>query len=244
MAASKMTLAKAVRFINKRGMLLVFPQENRKDPASLWSEFFPRTKMRWEWDESGDNRVGELWFLRERLSLSRKCVYAKWFRGRATLIANDVFPAMLRLANPGFPHVSGLSFVAREILDLLDEDSPLSTKQLKKMSGLQGRASEAAYTRALKELWERCLIVAYGEVDEGAFPSLAIGSTRAIFEDLWREAEELSVEDAQSRIDERLEGAFAKYWASLAKKQKARVVASSPESDAIDDWWTSKPGES
>ncbi len=242
MAASKMTLAKAVHFINKRGLLLVFPQENRKDPASLWYEFFPRTKMRWEWDEGGDTRVGDLWFLRERLSLSRKAVYAKWFRGRATLIANDVFPAMLRLANPGFPHATGLSFTAREILDLLEEDSPLSTKQLKKMSGLQGRASEAAYTRALKELWDRCLIVAYGEVDEGAFPSLAIGSTHVIFEELWREAESLTEEDARAKVDARLEGAFKKYWKTLEKKWKEREVEMPPSAadDSIDDWWTTK----
>jgi hypothetical protein len=239
MASAKMTVAKAVQHINKRGLLLVFPQENRKDPASLWAEFFPRTKMRWEWDEGGDNRVGELWFLREQLSLSRKCVYLKWFRGRATLIANDVFPAMLRLANPGFPHATGLSFAAREILDLLDEDSPLSTKQLKKLTGLQGKASESTYTRALKELWDRCLIVAFGEVDEGAFPSLAVGSTHVIFEDLWRQAGELSIEEAKAIVDSRLEGAFAKYWATLSKKLAERVV-DSPAEDSIEDWWTTK----
>lgn len=201
----------------------MFPQENRKEPASLWYSFFPRTRMRWEWDETGDNRVGELWLLREQLSLSRKVVYSKWFRGRATLIANDLFPALLRLANPDFPEARGLSFVAKEILDLLEEDSPLSTKQLKKMSGLQGRASETQYTRALKELWDRCLIVAFGEVDEGAFPSLAIGSTKVIFEFLWNEAGEMSKDEATKILEKRLpEGtSFRKYWNTLAKKWDA-----------------------
>ena len=217
---TKLTIAKAVGFMKKRAMLLVFPQENRKEPASLWYEFFPRTRMRWEWDEGGDNRVGELWFLREQLSLSRKVVYSKWYRGRATLIANDLFPALLKLANPDFPEARGLSFTAREILDLLDEDSPLSTKQLKKISGLQGKASETAYTRALKELWDRFLIVAYGEVDEGAFPSLAIGSTRVIFESLWQEAAKLSIDESKEILEKRLpEGSsFRKYWNSLIKK--------------------------
>lgn len=220
MAKTKLTVAKSIQFISKRGLLLVFPQENRKEPASLWSEFFPRKKMRWEWDESGDNRVGELWMLRERLSISRKVVYAKWYRGRATLISMELFPAMLRLANLGFPYASGLSLAAREILDLLEEDSPLSTKQLKKMSGLQGRASEGAYQRALKELWDRMLIVAFGEVDEGAFPSLAIGATQVIFEDLWREAEAISTDQAQTIIDKHMtEGSpFQKYWKTLIKK--------------------------
>lgn len=201
-------------------MLLVFPQENKKEPPSLWYEFFPRTKMRWEWDESGDTRVSDLWLLREKLSLSRKVIYAKWFRGRATLISFDLFKSMLRAANPDLPDVKGLSFAAREILDLLEEDSPLSTKQLKKMSGLQGRASESSYTRALKELWERMLIVAYGEVDEGAFPSLAIGSTRVLFEDLWAEAIELDVDEAREKVDELLskETAFGKFWRTLTKK--------------------------
>lgn len=229
-----MTVASALKFMKKRGMLLVFPQENRKEPASLWYEFFPRTKMRWEWDESGDNRVGELWMLRERLSLSRKVVYSKWFRQRATLIAIDLFPALLKLANPDFPDTRGLSFAAREILDLLDEDSPLSTKQLKKMTGLQGRASEAAYMRALKELWDRFLIVAYGEVDEGAFPSLAIGSTRVIFEDLWTEANEMSVEEAEAILEKRLPNgtSFKKYWLTLKKKWAAKAKASGDDQAA------------
>ena len=61
--------------------MLVFPVNNRKDIASLWNEFFPRKKMRWEWDETGDNNVAELWQLRERLSISNQVVYSKWFRG-------------------------------------------------------------------------------------------------------------------------------------------------------------------
>lgn len=225
---TKLTVAKALGFMKKNGMLLVFPQENRKEPASLWYEFFPRTKMRWEWDETGDNRVGELWLLRERLSLSRKVVYSKWFKQRATLIANDLFPALLRLANPEFPEVHGLSLNAREILDLLDEDSPLSTKQLKKLSGLQGRTSESTYQRALKELWDRFLIVAYGEVDEGAFPSLAIGSTPVIFEDLWKEAVKLSKSDAEAIVESRLPDgtSFKKYWQTLNKKWLAAAGSS------------------
>lgn len=32
------------------------------------------------------------------------------------------------------------------------------------------------------------MIVGFGEVDEGAFPSLAIGATKLLFEDLYEEA--------------------------------------------------------
>lgn len=215
-----MNLSTAVKHVNRKGILLVFPHENRKEPPSLWYEFFPRTKMRWEWDESGDNRVGELWHLRERLSLSRKVIYSKWYRGKATVMAFDVFKAILRLANPDLPDVKGLSFQAREILDLLEEDSPLSTKQIKKMADLQGRESETAYTRALRELWSRNLIVAFGEVDEGAFPSLAMGATKVLFEDLWNQGCGMTIEEAEEVIAQRVEAgsSFEKYLKSLRKQ--------------------------
>jgi hypothetical protein len=195
-----MKKADAIRAIERHGMLLVFPIDNRPEPRSLWSAFYPRSKMRWEWDEGGDDRVARLWHLREELSRSRKVVYAKWFRGRATFFSRDLFRALLAVYahQPGF---TALSRDARELLSLLEENSPQSTKQLKRASGLVGRALEGAYTRALQELWSRLLVVAFGEVDEGAFPSLAVGATKWIFEDLYREAEGMGVEEAETVVE-------------------------------------------
>lgn len=224
-----MTLATAIKHVNSNGMLLVFPHDNRKEPPSLWYSFFPRTKMRWEWDENGDSRVSDLWHLRERLSTSRKVVYGKYFRDRATVVSLDLFAAILRLSNPELPGTPGLSFQAREILDILEEDSPLSTKQLKRHAGLQGRAAESAYQRALKELWRRHLIVAYGEVDEGAFPSIAVGATKLIFEELWQRACALSVDEAMTSFTKTLapESSFAKFYAKnferIARDHEASV---------------------
>jgi hypothetical protein len=212
-------------------MLLVFPHENRREPPSLWHEFFPRSEMRWEWDSGGDNRVAELWHLRERLSQSGKVVYGKWYRGKATLISLKLFTALIRAANPDLPEVRGLTREAREILDLLEEDSPLSTKQLKRLSGLTGRAAETLYQRSLKELWSRGLIVAYGEVEEGAFPSLAIGATKVLFEDLWRSAAEMSREEAEAFIAKALPAgsAFEKFYRSLAKQWQEQAREASDE---------------
>jgi hypothetical protein len=201
--------------INKRGALLVFPINNRKLPLSLWSEFFPRLKMRWEWDESGDNRVGSMWHLMKKLSDGRKVVYSKWYQGRATFFSREVFTAMLALVREhGGDRTEGLSFKAREVLELLEGDSPLSTKQIKAAVDLQGKLNEPAYNRAMKELFGRLLIVAYGEVDDGAFPSLAVGATRLLFEDLWLEAGKMRPEIAEAVLDRFLpEGNhFRKYF--------------------------------
>ena len=141
--------------------------------------------MRWAWDSQADARIAALWQLREELARSLDVVYAKWFRGRATFFSRPVFRALLASFAAQGELRAGLSRQASELLDLLEDNSPQSTKQLRAASDLQGRANERAYTRALKELWSRLLIVGVGEVNDGAFPSLCMSSTRLRFEDLW-----------------------------------------------------------
>ncbi len=215
----KPTLANAVRAIDRDGALLTFPINNQPEPASLWSRFYPRTKMKWEWDENGDYAVSDLWHLRERLSRSGKVVYAKWFQYRATFFSRDLFPAWLFRTHQGRPDKVPLSHSAQKILTLLEEDSPLSSKILK------ARAKEIGVTtkpfeKALKELWACLYVVGYGEVDDGAFPSLAIGATSLMFDDLWTKSLSLSPEKADKIIREFpvMETRFYEYLLRMNKK--------------------------
>lgn len=191
----------AIDAIKKHGMLLVYPIDNKKEPKSLWSVAYPRSTMRWEWDQGGDDRVANLWHLREELSRSKKVVYTKWFRGRATFFSRPVFQALLALSLKEENLLDSLSSPARDLLQALEEESPLSTKQLKRITGLVGRDVESTYQRALKELWNRFLIVGFGEVEEGAFPSLAIGSTRLLFEDIYEEARGMNAGEIHKTLD-------------------------------------------
>src|SRR3954464_10907107 len=113
-----MTQKSAIKKINSRGALLVFPVNNKKEPASLWSEFYPRKKMRWEWDDNGDDSVAQLWHLMKKLSDSREVVYSKWFQGRATFFSLELFSALLRVSTYKFENPE-LSREAREILNCL-----------------------------------------------------------------------------------------------------------------------------
>jgi hypothetical protein len=211
-----MTVKRAIAEIEKQGILLVYPIDNRREPLSLWSCFYPRSAMRWEWDESGDDRVARLWHLREELSRSGKVVYAKWFRGRATFFSRGIFAALLALSGgPGARE--SLSREARGILSVLEMDSPLSTKQIKAATGLKGKAHERDYERAMKELWSRFLIVGFGEVDDGAFPSLAVGATQLLFEDLWAQALRHSRESAWQAVKSTLD-ASSPFLAQLLKQ--------------------------
>lgn len=169
-------------------MLLVYPIASKKEPPSLWSNFFPRSVMKWEWDQDGDTRVSDLWHLRAELSVSGKVVYTKWYQGRATFFSKELFTAFLCVLHFTNPIRAELSTTAHQILDLLNMDSPLSTKEIRRATELTGKFLAPVYDKSLKELWNRLLIVGFGEVEDGAFPSLAIGSSKLLFEELWNEA--------------------------------------------------------
>jgi hypothetical protein len=191
----------AISRIKDRGALLVFPINNKPLPNSLWAEFFPRTKMVWDWNDDGDYKVAEMWQLMKRLSDCREVVYSKWYQGRATFFSPELFAALLGLARSARIPRHELSETARILFEVLENNSPLSTKELKTLTDLRGRDNEAAYSRGMKELFTRFLIVGFGEVEDGAFPSLAVGATELLFEDLWREGAEMAPAMAQATVD-------------------------------------------
>lgn len=189
---------KAVAAINTKGFLLLFPINNSKTPDSLWFNLFPKTNMRWEWDESADNRVVQLWHLSRLLAQSKDVIYGKFYQGRATFFSKAVFRDLLALK--GTSEYQSQIPESRKILELLEMDSPLSTKQLKEFSELKGKLLEPIYTKALRDLWENFAIVGLGEIEDGAFPSLAHAATRTAFEDLVLESEHVDVADAWIRL--------------------------------------------
>lgn len=197
----KPNLRSAITKINKHGALLVFPINNKKEPHSLWSEFYPRSKMKWEWDADGDDRVGHMWQLMKRLSDCREVVYSKWYQGRATFFSRELFTAMLCILQKSEQPDSHLSQTSRLLLDTLESNSPMSTKELKAETDLRGKFLESTYNRGLKPLFQSLQVVAFGEVEDGAFPSLAVGATRLLYEDLWNEAAEMDLSAAQKTLD-------------------------------------------
>lgn len=195
-------LSAAVRAIERAGILLVYPIANRPEPRSLWSALFPRQQMNWSWDEGADAEVGELWRLRAELAKAGEVVYAKWYQGRATFFSKRVFTAMLgriRRAAPDGDVLAGLGRNERELLELLEENSPLSTKELRGAALEGGRfARRSDVDRAMRQLWERLLVLGVGEVDDGAFPSLSVGATSLVFEPLWEASRAVLPADDQA----------------------------------------------
>jgi hypothetical protein len=218
------TLSTAVTRIRERGTLLVFPINNRSEPPSLWTEFFPNSAMVWDWNEDADTRIAEVWHLMKELSDCGQVVYSKWYQGRATFFSRELFAAMLRIRLPERDSRHALSREAAAILEVLENNSPLSTRELKRATELQGKLNEAVYKRAMKELFIRLLIVGFGEVEDGAFPSLAVGATELLFGDLWQQSAEMTLAEAQHVIDRFLlrDSHFGRFFRKSVKAESDR----------------------
>lgn len=199
-----MNLRDAVKRVDSLGACLVFPQDNRSEPMSLWKAFYPRSVMRWDWDQGGDTRVHDLWFLREEMSRSGEIIYCKWYKGRATLFSKELFTNLISALHSHELEKRLQQKSARTLYDILEDNSPLSTKELKRETDLVGKVFEGEFQRGMKELWSRGLIVAFGERDDGAFPSLLVGASKLLFEDLWREAQSLDPAEAWSFLEQKL----------------------------------------
>jgi len=227
----KPNLDSVLKTIDRENVLLVFSIKTKPQVPSLWSCFHPKSKMRWEWDETGDNRVADLWHLRERAFSSGEVAYAKWYQRRATFFSKKIFTQLLAVLNYFPQYEKGLSRQASYLLQALEENSPLSTKQLKAVVNLKGPSLESEYTRALSELWARLLIVGCGEVEDGAFPSLAIGATKRIFEEEWKQAQKRDPHQALAQIQEELGDAspFYRYLLTTRRKIFSRPIKSMPK---------------
>jgi len=182
---------------------------------------YPKSVMRWEWDENGDDRVSRLWYTRGELSDSREVVYTKWFQGRATYFSREVFTLLLAYFETAKQQDLLANRDAKSILEILEMDSPLSPKLIKEMVELQGRDYESQYNRALKSLWNPLLVVGFGEIEDSSFPSLAIGATKTLYEDLWSEATEIESSQAAKKL-EKILGKENLFW-KFAQKLKSSL---------------------
>jgi len=120
---------RSLQAIEKQGALLVFPIANSNEPHSLWSQLFSQDENALEWDDGADNRVAELWhFTRRAGSFSPGRLFEMVPRAR-TFFSKSVFQTMLALRRPFEPVLAMTE--ARSVLEILEENSPLSTKALR-----------------------------------------------------------------------------------------------------------------
>lgn len=217
---------KAVGAINRHHIQLVYPIKNAEEPRALWHSLYPGAFMKWDWSEDADQRVVDIWHLKNELCYGQDVVYAKWFRGRATFFSREIFVPMICLLKT--TQVEGIhrNMHANDIYEALLDNSPQTPKLVKQAVELSGAHNRSDYERGVKLLWEQLLIVGTGEVDEGQFPALAMGATKHIFEDLWDEGGSLDPGEAEERCRKLLpsDSPFFKYFNRMLAKHAGRKL--------------------
>jgi hypothetical protein len=184
MAATKATLKNAIFEVERLGTVAIFPEKSRKKSSiiSLWELFYPRTPMRWEWDESADKGVVKLWWLKNEIAQTKKVLYGRFFSNRPVLVSISEAQTILKSLKP-----RPLSSLAREILSRLEDNSP----QTKRMLGRELRRdgwepTRAEFERALLELQRNFQIVSLGdsEREKGPMPSSEYAALGLVFPQL------------------------------------------------------------
>ncbi len=184
MAASKANLQSAIREVERLGRVAIFPEKNRKKSSiiSLWELFYPRTPMRWEWDESADKGVVKLWWLKNEVARTQKVLYGRFFSNRPVLVSLAEAQRILKSLKS-----QPLSPLAREILLRLEDNSPQTKRMIgRELRGDGWEPTRAEFERALLELQRNFKIVSLGdsEREKGPMPSSEYAALALLFPNL------------------------------------------------------------
>lgn len=86
---------KFANVIQDKGMLLMFPIKNEKDPDSFWPHVFPRSKFFWDWTKDTDPKIFKIRTIIDELLNNDQIIQAKWYKNRATFFSKETFQHML-----------------------------------------------------------------------------------------------------------------------------------------------------
>jgi hypothetical protein len=162
------TQAEAVRFIKDVGIALLFPGDNIPLP-DLWSAIngysrqIPKHHHDWA--------LGKTWEWKDNIPSRKHAWYGKLIRGKPAFVALDDLPAIYALSD-NFGELDDyleaykdglLSKEGKEIYEALLGEGPVSTAQLRKLTGMAGGGDNARrFERAITELQSGLKIVKAG----------------------------------------------------------------------------------
>jgi hypothetical protein len=195
------TVKQAAAWVDRVGLALVFPKGDVVLP-SLWQaaggedEFAKR-------DENGKfiewtPTMAYVWTTKDELPARGLCAAGKHLRGRASLVALDLLPALVALA----PR-EALDGIEGEIVSVLESHGPLSTRELPDLLPHHERKRVRA---ALERLQKRFVVTNAGLEETDGWPAIVVDLVARRYRD--RVSELPSPEEARATLARRvLDGA-------------------------------------
>jgi hypothetical protein len=199
------TLAEARKFIDAAGFCMLFPVGHIPLP-SLYCAVTGRSPS------AGivfDKQFEMLWRWKDDLPRRRRAYYAKYFRGRGTLISLEHLPHFLAMRDSAVGPGDHASFYsegrirddARVIWEILEEHGPLATLELRHLCHMETKAGNIRFKRAMLDLQCLLVIVHFGsEQETGAWPSGRFELTYRAFPKQTTAARAIAPEQARAKL--------------------------------------------
>jgi hypothetical protein len=165
-------LGEAVKYIDAAGFCLLFPARNVALPSLYYAVTGrnPREKMVW-------GKYSQMvWRWKDELPRRKRALYAKYFRGRGTFISLEMLPHFLAMRGTAtgpddherFYAEGRIGDDARVIWEALAKHGPLATLELRNACGMDAKAGNVRFKRAILELQCLLAVVHFGAEQETA----------------------------------------------------------------------------
>jgi len=217
-----LTLGEAVKYIDATGFCLLFPVRSVALPSLYYAvtRRNPHEKMVW------DKYSQMVWRWKDELPRRRRALYAKYFRGRGTFISLEMLPNFLAMRNAAVTPDDHERFYAegrihddaRLIWEALAKHGPLATLELRNACGMDAKAGNVRFKRAILDLQCLLAVAHFGaEQETAAWASGRYELTCRAFPKETAEARSISPEQARAAL-------AAKYLESYREATLARVA--------------------
>jgi hypothetical protein len=200
-----LTLAEAVRFIDATGYCMLFPVNGVPLPSLYYSVTRRGLHGKWKWDKYSSM----VWRWKDELPHRRRAFYAKYFRGRGTIISLQLLPHFLAMREAAVTRGDSARFYsagrirddARIIWEALEEHGPLATLELRNACKMDTKAGNIRFKRAILDLQRMLIVVHFGsEQETNAWASGRYELTSRVFPKQTAAARHISTADARNKL--------------------------------------------
>jgi hypothetical protein len=199
------TLAEARKFIDATGFCMLFPVNNVPLPSLYWMV----TRRGPDDDFVFDKYFERIWHWKDELPRRGRACYAKYFRGRGTLISLQQLPYFLAMRETAVAPGDHARFYAdgrirddaRVIWKALEEHGPLATLELRHLSHMETKAGNVRFKRAMLDLQMLLVVAHFGsEQETGAWASGKFELTCRAFPQQTSAAKNIAPEIARAKL--------------------------------------------
>ena len=199
------TPQEAIKFVNERGFIFLWPIKNVILP-SLWNAVAGDRPVPDEHDDPGHVS----WEWKDRLLDKRVWYYGRVLKHRNTMVSQNIIPYFYALSpNYGSPeedmldqYQSGeLPLEAKLVFEALLKEGPLDTISLRKAAHLSGKNSDSAFNHALDilQMELKCLPVSISEAGRWHY-AFVYDLTHRYYPDLLIKARPISESQARQML--------------------------------------------